>query len=137
MLDRRLIPVLAAAAALLPAAGATAAMGPHVMARPHNTGVGMQIALKGRRFPANAEVQIAECGKTFWLSPSDPCLAENAKTVTTDMKGRFETTFDVGLCPEGEPHGKLTQRVCYVGELRFGEDTGELVGAAKLIVTYP
>ena len=53
------------------------------------------------------------------------------------MKGRFETTFDVGLCPEGEPHGKLTQRVCYVGELRLGEDTGELVGAAKLIVTYP
>jgi hypothetical protein len=27
--------------------------------------------------------------------------------------------------------------ICYVGEVVFGEDTGELVGAAKLKVSYP
>jgi hypothetical protein len=30
-----------------------------------------------------------------------------------------------------------TERTCYIGELVTGEDTGSLVGAAKITVTYP
>jgi len=93
--------------------------------------------LKGKHFKANSTIKIVECSKTFWLAPSNPCMAENATEVTTDAKGRFETNFKAGVCPEAERTKKPTQVICYVGEVVFGEDTGELVGAAKLKVSYP
>jgi hypothetical protein len=31
----------------------------------------------------------------------------------------------------------LLERTCYIGRVQFGEDTGELLPAAKVIVTYP
>jgi hypothetical protein len=123
---------------IAPLASAQAsATGPTIKARPHKVMVSATTTLKGKGFPANSTIQLRECGKTFWLAPAEPCLTENATTVSTDAKGRFQTSFTVGLCPEGEPTKKPTQRVCYVGELITGEDTGSLLGAARLIVTYP
>ncbi len=109
---------------------------PKINARPHSVMVNSNTTLKGRGFPANATLQLQECGFTSWLAPNDPCLPDTV-TVATDSRGRFQTSFKVGLCPEGKPTKEPTQRVCYVGELQTGEDTGSLVGAARLIVTYP
>jgi hypothetical protein len=92
--------------------------------------------LKGAGFPANSVIELAECGRTFWLAPSYPCL-EHEQAVTTDRHGRFRATFTAGLCPEGEPGKMPTERTCYIGELVSGEDTGSLVGAAKITVSYP
>jgi hypothetical protein len=127
-------------AAALVAAAPAYAMGegsPKIKAMPHKVMIDTTTMLKGRHFPANTTIQLLECGKTHWLAPASPCLDENATEVTTDARGRFETSFSVGLCPEGEPTMHPTERVCYVGEAVFGEDTGELVGAAKLKVSYP
>ena len=132
--------VLCAVVAALAAASPAYAMkegSPKIKATPHKLMVNTATTLQGKHFPANTTIQLRECGKTFWLAPSNPCLEDNATEVTTDAKGRFETSFDVGLCPEGEQLHMRTERLCYVGEVVFGEDTGELVGAAKLKVTYP
>jgi hypothetical protein len=113
------------------------ATSPKINARPHSVMVNATTSLKGKGFPANTTIQLRECGRTFWLAPAYPCLEDNGVSVTTDAKGRFQTSFQVGLCPEGEATKKPTQRVCYVGELVTGEDTGSLVGPARLVVTYP
>ena len=126
-------------AALAPAAPAYA-MGEgsaKIKANPHNLMVNTTTVLKGKRFPANTTIQILECGKTSWFAPSMPCLEDNATEVTTDAKGRFETTFKAGVCPEGERVKQRTEVVCYVGEVVFGEDIGSLVGAERLKVSYP
>ncbi len=132
--------VLCAAAAALTAAAPAYAAGegsPKVSAKPHKVMVNTTITLKGKHFAPNTTVRLLECGKTFWLAPSSPCLEENATEVMTDGKGRFETSFKAGVCPEGERIKMRTEVKCYVGEVVFGEDTGELVGAAKLDVSYP
>jgi hypothetical protein len=136
---RSRVTLVIAAFAALAAAGPAYAMGgsPKIKATPKRAMVNTTVTLTGRHFPANKTIQLLECGKTFWLDPSTPCLEENAKEVTTDAKGRFETTFKAGVCPEGERTRHPTEVVCYVGEVVFGEDTGELVGAAKLLVSYP
>ncbi len=126
----------AVAAALILSAPAYA-MRETVKAIPHKTMIGTTITLKGKALPANQTITVAECGKTFWLAPATPCLEGNAKEVMTNAKGRFETSFEVGLCPEGEQIGMRTERKCYVGRLVSGEDTGELLGATKLLVSYP
>ena len=107
-----------------------------ITARPHNAMVDTTASLKGKGFPANTMLHLRECGTTFWLAPVNPCL-EGDVSVMTDRKGKFQTSFQVGLCPEGASTRKPTQRVCYVGEILTGEDTGSLVGAARLVVTYP
>jgi hypothetical protein len=112
------------------------AVSPKIKARPHSVMVTLPTTLKGKGFPANTLLQLRECGRTFWLAPADPCL-ENGISVMTDAKGKFQASFEVGLCPEGEPTKKPTQRVCYIGELMTGEDTGSLVGAARIVVTFP
>lgn len=132
--------VLCVVAAALTAAAPAYAAGegsPKVKAKPHRVMVNTTITLKGKHFAPNTTIQLLECGKTFWLAPSSPCLEDNAKEVTTDAKGRFETTFKAGVCPEAEHTKHPTEVVCYVGEAVFGEDTGELVGAATLKVSYP
>jgi hypothetical protein len=134
----RLCVLLAFALTLVPIATAQAGTSsPKIRAKPHSVMVNTETTLKGRGFPANTTITLEECGRTFWIAPEDPCLDEGAKTVTTDAKGKFQTGFPVGLCPEGEATKKPTQRVCYVGELVTGEDTGSLVAPAKLIVTWP
>jgi hypothetical protein len=132
--------VLCVAAGAFAAAGPAYAMGggsPKVKATPHKVMVNTTVALKGKHFAPNTTIKLLECGKTFWLAPSNPCLEENAKEVTTDAKGRFETSFKAGVCPEAERTKHPTEVVCYVGEVVFGEDTGELVGAGKVFVSYP
>ena len=57
--------------------------------------------------------------------------------VTTGAKGRFETTFKAGRLPGSRTDQEPDEVVCYVGEVVFGEDTGELLGAGKLDVSYP
>ena len=81
--------------------------------------VNTTITLKGKHFPPNTTIQLLECGKTSWLAPSDPCLEDNAKEVTTSAKGRFETTFKAGVCPEAERTKNPTEVVCYVGEVVY------------------
>lgn len=128
--------VTALATLAVTAVPAAAAGAPKVKAKPHEVMVNTSTTLTGRHFPANSTITISECGSTSWLAPSDPCLRERDVTVTTDAKGRFETTFDAGVC-EGKMTKRPTERICWVGELVTGEDNGELVGAAKLRVTYP
>jgi hypothetical protein len=137
---RRPSVVLAAAAAGLLALApvqAEAMAGGKVMAKPHNVMVNTTTTLKGKGFPANTTIQLRECGRKSWLDPAFPCLEENGKSVVTNAHGRFETTFEVRFCPEAERAKKPTTVVCYVGSLAGGEDTGELAGAARLLVTYP
>jgi hypothetical protein len=129
---------LAFAATLAPIATAQAATSsPKIKANPRSVMVNTETTLTGKGFPANTTITLEECGRTFWLAPEDPCLDEDAKTVKTNAKGNFQTPFRVGVCPEGKRTKKPTQEVCYVGELVTGEDTGSLVGPAKLIVTWP
>jgi hypothetical protein len=123
-----------AAAPVLPAQAQ--AKQPKIAARPHTLMVNATTMLKGSGFPANTVIELRECGRTFWLAPDYPCVASE-ETVTTDKRGRFRATFQARLCPEGEPGTMPTERICYIGELVTGEDTGSLVGAAKITVTYP
>jgi len=108
-----------------------------ITAHPRNVMINTETTIKGRGLPANTTIVLRECGKTFWLDPTDPCSEEATKSVLTDAKGRFRTTIKVGLCPEGEATKRPTQRVCYVGRFVGGEDTGSLEGAARLLVSYP
>ena len=55
----------------------------------------------------------------------------------TNAGGSFTTTMKAEVCPEGMPGKEITERTCYIGVPKFGEDTGELSPSAKLIVTYP
>jgi hypothetical protein len=126
-----------AVAALAMAPAASAAGSPHIRVTPKRVMVNTGTTLRGAGFPANATVLIAECGRTSWLAPSYPCLEEDAQSVRTDAKGRFETTFKAGVCPEGERTKRPTEVLCYVGEPKWTEDTGSLVAAAKLYVSYP
>jgi hypothetical protein len=130
---------LAASAAALAATGpaSAGASSPKISARPASVMVNATTTLSGRGFPANKTIQLRECGRAYWLAPAYPCLQENAASVKTDARGRFQRTFRVGLCPEGEPTKMPTQRICYIGELVTGEDTGSLVGAARVLVSYP
>lgn len=132
-------PVAALAVAALAAAPstATATATPHIAAKPKKVMVNTSTTLKGKGFPADTAVELIECGRTFWLAPAFPCLDENEITVQTNGKGKFETQFEAKVCPEAERTKEPTQVVCYVGEPEYGEDTGMLVGAAKLLVSYP
>jgi hypothetical protein len=133
-----MIPAISAALLILVASAlAMGGEGPKIRAKPHRLMINTDTTLKGKGFPANTTIQLRECGRTSWLAPENPCVEGDETSVVTDAKGRFQTSFHVGLCPEGEPTKRPTQRVCYVGELVTGEDTGSLVGAARLIVSYP
>jgi hypothetical protein len=127
-----------AAVAVAPVAVAHAASGTEkVSAYPANVMVNTDTTIKGSGFPAHTMVSLTECGLTFWLAPKDPCNTENAKTVETNANGRFHTLFEAQLCPEGKPARQPTTRICYIGVLSFGEDTGMLEPAAKVKVSYP
>ncbi len=129
---------LAATLAIAPIPGAQASSGAKkIKAHPRSVMVNTETTLKGRGFPANTTIQLEECGATFWLAPKNPCDTENAKTVETNAKGRFTTSFAVQLCPEGAHGRKPTSQICYIGVPEFIEDTGMLEPAAKVTVTYP
>lgn len=125
--------VAVAPAALAQAASATE----RVTARPANLMINTDTTITGSGFPAHTMLSLRECGVKFWLAPNDPCNTENAKTVETNKNGRFKTPFEAQLCPEGKPAHQPTTRICYIGVLSFGEDTGMLDPAARVKVSYP
>jgi hypothetical protein len=124
-------------AAPSPIAQASTTTKPTITARPSHVMVSSATALTGTGFPSKSLLRLRECGRRFWLVPEEPCNTSNAITVETNRYGRFKATFHVELCPEGSVGKVPTERTCYIGRLQFGEDTGELQPAARIIVTYP
>jgi hypothetical protein len=110
---------------------------PRITVRPANVMVGSPTTVTGSGFPARAQVPLRECGVRFWIDPEEPCNTANAITVETNGFGHFKTTFHVELCPDAAIGKVVTERTCYIGRVLFGEDTGELQPAARIIVTYP
>jgi hypothetical protein len=110
---------------------------PHITAKPSNLMVNTKTTLTGTGFPSKAKLTIQECAKRNWVVPQNPCVNRNKITVTTDSHGRFVHQFKVILC--GGKHGPTpTSQICYVGALHpEGVDTITLLGAAKVVVTYP
>jgi hypothetical protein len=112
---------------------------PHISLRPNHVMVNGTTMLSGTGFPPSSMVRVEECGRTAWIVPEEPCDSTNAVTVMSNSAGRFATAFEAQLCPrELPPKPPVTREKCYIGEPRpTGEDTVGLVGAAKIIVTYP
>ena len=121
----------------LVAAGATQPPVPHIAATPHNLMINSNTKLTGSDFPANRGLRVAECSTKNWPVMTNACVSSNAIRVTTNAHGRFTAMFKAELC--GGKHGPFpTSQVCYVGVPHpSGVDTETLVGAAKIIVTYP
>jgi len=120
-------------------AGAVSATPPRIVATPNNVMVNTTVSLVGTGFPAHAKLVIKECGQTTWVVTQKPCDTNNTINVVTDAHGRFAARFKVELCPRtGTSTGPITRETCYIGNPRpSGVDTIRLVGAAKVIVTYP
>jgi hypothetical protein len=110
---------------------------PSITATPSSVMVNGKTKLVGRHFAPNTVLALRECGRTFWLAPAYPCNTANAVSVKTNARGAFALAFKVELCPEGAKGEHPTERICYIGALETGEDTGTLVGAARISVTYP
>ena len=120
-------------------AGASAAAVPaRIVARPRSVMVNSATRLSGTGFAPHATLALRECSSTNWIVPQSPC-ATGSETVTTDAAGSFKTTFKVSLCPRRTPPpGPVTSETCYIGAPKpAGIDTIELVGAARITVTYP
>jgi hypothetical protein len=129
---------LAAALIVALALPALAATSPHIVATPHSAMVNSTISLSGHGFPAHAKLTIAECSSTNWLVITQPCDTDNTIVVHTDRHGRFTSSFTVELCPRLNSGGHRTRQKCFIGNPQpQGVDTITLVGAARIIVTYP
>jgi hypothetical protein len=128
-----------AAALVAPAAGAVSPTPPHIVVTPNNVMVNTKVKLVGTGFPAHAKLTIKECGATTWVVTQHPCDSNNTISVLTDAQGRFAAQFKVELCPRSSTGtGPITRETCYIGNPRpSGVDTIRLVGAGKVIVTYP
>jgi hypothetical protein len=136
------------AAATLGVAGAALGFGavagyagsaPHIAVHPRSVMVTKTVVLTGRGFPANTLLRLQECGARSWIVPQEPCDTTNEITVMTGPRGRFTTDFEAQLCPRLiPPKPPVTEETCFLGEPELtGEDTAGLLGAAKMIVTYP
>jgi len=108
-----------------------------IKVKPNDVMVTTSVQVKGSGFAHKAPITLRECGRTFWLVPEEPCNTGNEVTVTTNTHGSFVASMKAEVCPEGMPRKEITERTCYIGVPKFGEDTGELSPSAKLIVTYP
>jgi hypothetical protein len=130
-----------AAVALIVVTGAPAQAGtaPHIAGHPRSVMVNGTTQLTGKGFPANTAVRLQECGTTAWILPEEPCDTTNHITVMTGPTGRFTTAFTLQLCPRVlPPKPPVNRERCYIGEPQVtGEDTAGLLGAAKIIVSYP
>ncbi len=141
MTHRSTVVAACLAGAALLAAGpqlAQAGKGAHhgkIKVKPKDVMVNTSVQVKGSGFAHKASITLRECGRTFWIAPEEPC--GNSVTVQTNSRGSFTATMKAEVCPEGMPRKEITERTCYIGVPRFGEDTGELSPSAKLIVTYP
>ncbi len=120
------------------AAASAQPAGPHIVAKPNNVMVNTATQLTGTGFAPNRTLTIEECSAKNWVVVvSHPCVASSAISVTTDSHGHFTHSFTITLC--GGKRGPFpTSQVCYVGNPQpKGIDTMKLVGAARVIVTYP
>jgi hypothetical protein len=135
--------VLASAGLALGAVGmiaggaASGAATPHITASPTHVMVNSPVRLVGTGFTPATTITLRECSAKTWVVPASPCLTTNEVTVTTNSAGGFRTHMKAGICPVATP-GPITERTCYIGEPRpSGIDTITLVGAAKIVVSWP
>jgi len=105
--------------------------------KPGDVMVNTPVRVKGTGFARRAPITLLECSRTFWIVPEEPCNTGNEVTVQTNAHGGFVTSIKAEVCPEGEAGKEITERKCYIGVPKFGEDTVELLPSAKPIVTYP
>jgi hypothetical protein len=130
---------LATASLALTLAGGSAGASttsPRIVLKPSSQMVNQKVGVEGFGFPAHQTLKIEECAKTVWIVPQKaPCVPGNGVTVITDTHGVFKAAMTAKLCG-----GKrvFTSETCYVGWPQpRGVDTVQLIGAAKLVVTYP
>lgn len=128
------------AASVLLAGGAVGASPtpPHIVAKPNNLMVNTTTKLTGTGFTPNTSLKVAECSRTSWLLPKQPCATSNKVTVTTNASGGFKATMKAVVCPKiktADTRGFM--ETCYVGVPRISKDSVALIGAAKIIVTGP
>jgi len=111
---------------------------PTITAAPSNLMINTHTTLTGRNFPPTTTLRLAECSRTNWVVVAqNPCDSNNTLTVTTGARGGFKTTFKAELCPGGTRVGPTAVR-CFIGVPKpTGVDTVTLVGAVKIVVTYP
>jgi hypothetical protein len=117
---------------------AATSTGPHIVARPVDVMVDKPVALHGTGFPRNRSLVLTECSQTEWSVPQNPCLSDNQVTVHTNGAGAFLTSMKAEICPATTPPPPQTERTCYIGVAHpSGVDTMTLVGAAKIVVSWP
>jgi hypothetical protein len=118
-------------------AGAVTATPPRIVAKPNNLMINTKTLLTGSGFPARTRLTIEECSMTNWVVTANPCDTTNKISVLTDAHGRFTRQFKVELCG-GKRGPEPTSQICYVGDPHpEGIDTIALLGAARVIVSYP
>jgi hypothetical protein len=118
-------------------AGAVTATPPRIVAKPNNLMINTKTLLTGSGFPARTRLTIEECSMTNWVVTANPCDPTNKISVLTDAHGRFTRQFKVELCG-GKRGPEPTSQICYVGDPHpEGIDTIALLGAARVIVSYP
>jgi hypothetical protein len=123
---------------VLAAAPVAGAAGPHITARPTDVMVNSTVSLRGSGFPPGTTLTLAECSTKQWIVPSSLCLTTNTVTVHTNSTGGFKSRMVAEICPPHPPVTPPTQRTCYIGEpVPSGIDTITLVGAAKIVVSWP
>ena len=123
--------------AVLPAALAATTTTPQIVARPENVMVNTIVQLRGTGFPTATTLQLKECSLKTWIVPQNVCLTDNAVDVTTNALGSFTTSMKAEICPAVRPV-RRTERTCYIGEPKpNGVDTIELLGAARIVVSWP
>jgi hypothetical protein len=110
---------------------------PHIVAKPVDVMVNQTVHLTGTGFPPSTAIALQECSETSWIVGQNPCLTNNQKTIQTNSLGGFQTTMTAGICP-GPTSPPQTRRTCYIGEPKpSGVDTIKLMGAAKIVVSWP
>jgi hypothetical protein len=124
--------------ALAAPASAVTATPPTITAVPNNLMVNTFTTLTGKNFAPHKSITLKECSVTNWVvEVANPCDTTNAVTLTTDAKGGFRTGFQAQLCPNGKRVGPTAVR-CFIGVPKpSGVDTIKLVGAVRIIVTFP
>ena len=136
----KLLPVAGVAlVALATATGGSSAGAatPHITAHPTHVMVNSRVSLEGTGFAPATTITLEECSAKEWIAPLSPCLTSNQIRVHTNAKGVFKATMAAEICPAVAP-GTVTQRKCYVGQpIPSGVDTINLVGAAKIVVSWP
>jgi hypothetical protein len=119
------------------AAGASSATPPQIVVKPNNAMINTKVALTGTGFPARTKLTIKECSAKSWVVPQKRCVTNNSVSVRTDRRGRFTSRLKVELCG-GKRGPEPTSQICYIGDPQpRGVDTITLVGAARVVVTYP